>query len=46
MEKRFRRWKEILKSMEKKYSHLIIKVPSNNGVGSMLEKVSFHLENN
>jgi hypothetical protein len=46
VEKRFKRWKEILKSLEKKYNHLIIKVPSANGVTSMLEKVSFHLENN
>lgn len=43
VEKRYKRWKDILKGLEKKYSGVIIKIPSINGVNEMLEKVSFHL---
>jgi hypothetical protein len=46
VEKRYKRWKDILKGLEKKYSSIMIKIPSSNGVGEMVEKVSFHLENN
>lgn len=43
VEKRYKRWKDILKGMEKKYSAIMIKVPSVNSVNDMVEKVSFHL---
>lgn len=46
VEKRYKRWKDILKGIEKKYSAVTIKIPSANGISSMVEKVSFHLENN
>lgn len=46
VEKRYKRWSDLLKGLEKKYSHLILKVSSNDPVKKMLEKISFHLENN
>lgn len=43
---RYRRWADLFKGLEKKHSGLILKVSSSESIKKMLEKVSFHLENN
>ena len=42
---RLARWKELLKSVEEKYSHIILKINSNSSEKNILEKVSYHLIN-
>jgi len=45
IQKRLARWKELLKSVEEKYSRFILKINSNLSEKNVLEKVSYHLEN-
>jgi len=45
IQKRLGRWKELLKSVEEKYSRIILKINSTLSEKNILEKVSYHLEN-